>query len=135
MKELNKKRALLLSVIAISFILVGCTTSSTINNNPPANNSNQNSTKTEVSNGFTATSTYTATNTWNYIVKGDLPTPCHTLDVEAIVRESFPEQVTLKATLKAPTGDTICAQVLEPIEKTGTYAASADATFKFEAAR
>lgn len=43
----------------------------------------------------------------------DLPTPCHTLNVEALVRESFPEQVSIEFDTTSGDGD-LCAQVITP---------------------
>ena len=47
-----------------------------------------------------------------HIVEGEieLPTPCHTLDTMIIVRESFPEQVTIEFTTTAT--DELCIQVI-----------------------
>ena len=39
------------------------------------------------------------------------PTPCFTVSAEAVVRESYPEQVTMIINTK-PTSEEICAQVL-----------------------
>ena len=42
-----------------------------------------------------------------------LPTPCHTLEAESVVAESFPEQVTINLTTIAPEEGVVCTQVLE----------------------
>ncbi|HRX44364.1 MAG TPA: hypothetical protein P5059_03910, partial [Candidatus Dojkabacteria bacterium] len=38
---------------------------------------------------------YKADNLWEYKVSGQFPNSCYTASVEEIVRESFPEQVTI----------------------------------------
>ena len=42
----------------------------------------------------------------------DKPSPCYSLETEALVRESFPEQVTLRFTLRPPLPDIFCAKVI-----------------------
>ena len=42
-----------------------------------------------------------------------LPTPCHTLESEVLVAESFPEQITINLRTVAPEEDVACIQVLE----------------------
>lgn len=67
----------------------------------------------------------------HHIVAGelDLPTPCHILDWNVVVAESYPEQVTINFT-ETTQADT-CAQVITParfkveFDATGTAAISA----------
>lgn len=87
-------------------------------------------TLTDKQDNFKATATYQGNNNWQYQITGTLPTPCHQIEDQAIVAESFPEQVTLKATIIAPTDP--CIQVIEKIEKKGTFQASEQATFKLQ---
>jgi len=41
-----------------------------------------------------------------------LPNPCYILSVDAMVKESFPEDVTIRFTVQEEKGDKVCAQVL-----------------------
>ena len=49
-----------------------------------------------------------------HIIAGEIevPTPCHILETDVIIRESFPEQVTVRFTVS--TQAEICAQVITP---------------------
>ncbi|MFW5720531.1 MAG: hypothetical protein ACOCXT_05910 [Candidatus Dojkabacteria bacterium] len=102
-------------------------TQSTQSENPRGTQEGRQLTLTE--NGYTLNLSYTDANTWNYELTGDLPTPCHKANVETIVRESFPEQVTVTLAITRPTG--MCIQVLEPITLTGTIEVSEQAEFDF----
>ncbi len=79
---------------------------------------------------FTAESVYTSENNWEYQVKGPLPNPCYGVSVEAIVAESFPEQVTLQVEIVNPEDDAICAQVIEDVTLEGIYSASQNASLQ-----
>lgn len=83
---------------------------------------------TSVNQGFTAKSEYGGNNTWNYTVTGSLPNPCYEASADAIVMESFPEQVIIELTVKQPASDVICTQVVEELNLEGTYSASELAT-------
>ncbi|MBU3968800.1 hypothetical protein KJ991_01115 [Patescibacteria group bacterium] len=48
----------------------------------------------------------------NYRGSLTLPNPCYILSVDAVVRESFPEDVTIRFTVQEEKGDKVCAQVL-----------------------
>lgn len=84
---------------------------------------------TRKENGYTLNLSYTDVNTWNYELTGDLPTPCHKANVETIVRESLPEQVTVTLDITRPTG--MCIQVIEPVTLTGIIKVSELAEFDF----
>lgn len=65
-------------------------------------------------------------NTWTYSGTVELPNPCSTLTHDAIVMESFPEQVQVRLTTTSdPTA--VCAQVVTTEEYSGTFAASEQA--------
>lgn len=75
-------------------------------------------------NNFSLTYEYVSNNTWNYTVTGTLPTPCYSAQVQAVVMESYPEQVSIKVT---PTEDTtvdMCATVTKDFTYDGTFNAS-----------
>lgn len=67
-----------------------------------------------------------AGNTHTYAGVITLPTPCYNLDVEAIVAESFPEQVRIEI-IAIPTGE-VCVQVLTDKDFEVNFQASEQAT-------
>lgn len=70
-------------------------------------------------------------NMWDYKITGTLPTPCHQAKTEEIVLESYPEQVSVLLTITPPAKDVICTQVIQEVEKTGTFQASEKAKVSF----
>lgn len=60
-----------------------------------------------------------------YVGEINLPTPCHELDHEVIIRESFPEQVTIAFTHTSESE--MCAQVVTPEMFEVSFTASKDA--------
>lgn len=77
---------------------------------------------------FTLETTYTQNSTWRYIVTGQLPNPCYSATVDALVAESYPEQVTILVKIIEPNKDIMCAQVISDFEYEGTFSASELAT-------
>jgi len=75
---------------------------------------------------------YKEDNTWEYIVTGTLPNPCYEITTEVMVAESYPEQVTVKAIVTPPAEDEMCVQVIENVNETGEFQASAEALVTFE---
>lgn len=65
-----------------------------------------------------------------YLYSGTVqkPTPCDTVEVNAVIRESFPEQVTFAITTKS--SDQICAQVITEEEISGEIAVSEQAVIE-----
>lgn len=57
--------------------------------------------KTLTEDNITLTYQYVGVNVWKYNVKGQLPNPCHSAQVDALVAESYPEQVTVKVNIVA----------------------------------
>ncbi len=84
------------------------------------------------SNGYTAYANYLGSNSWEYLITGFAPTPCHILTHEAIVAESFPEQVSLELSIQEPGPEEICIQVLEEVNLKGEFSASEQATVSFQ---
>ncbi len=86
-------------------------------------------------NGFTFYAKYQdenkEENVWDYKITGSLPTPCHEFKTQEIVLESYPEQVSVLLTITQPAEDVMCAQVLQEVEKTGTFQASEKAKVSF----
>ncbi len=62
----------------------------------------------------------------SHVFRGVLqtPTPCYTVSGEGVVRESYPEQMTLSITTKAPLDEVVCAQVIDEKEFEFTVPAS-----------
>jgi hypothetical protein len=77
--------------------------------------------------GFELEANYQGDNQWTYQIDGYKPTPCHQVDQDVVVQESFPEQVIVSVEITQPEGDAICTQVLEMIELTGEFSASEEA--------
>jgi hypothetical protein len=75
---------------------------------------------------------YKDDNTWEYKVTGTLPNPCYTISTEAIVMESYPEQVIIRSTVTPPTDDVICIQIIQEIYQEGEFEASEQATVEFD---
>ena len=87
-------------------------------------------------NGFTLTARYQSENeiehVWEYKITGTLPSPCHNTDVQPIVLESYPEQVSVLLTITPPESDVNCIQVLDKdFETTGEFKASDKAKISF----
>lgn len=61
---------------------------------------------------------------WNYIIEVDIPTPCHGIDVDSAVAESYPEQISLTLTTTEPSDDAVCPQVVERTMVEGSVTAS-----------
>jgi hypothetical protein len=64
---------------------------------------------------------------WTFAGEVDMLTPCDQLSVDAIIQESFPEQVTIA--LSVSTADHMCAQVITPQRFELPVTVSKDATF------
>ena len=76
----------------------------------------------------TLTYQYAGVNVWKYNVKGQLPNPCHSAEVDALVAESYPEQVTVMVNIKENTStDTVCIQVIQELDISGEFSASSKA--------
>ena len=66
-----------------------------------------------------------------YIVDA-LPNPCYKISTEAIVLESYPEQVIVKSTVQPPNTETVCVQSIQEIFQEGEFEASEQAQVRFE---
>ncbi len=75
---------------------------------------------------------YKSDNLWEYKVTGKFPNPCYTAAVDEVVRESYPEQVTILVSISKPSDGMICAQVITDYEHEGTFSASEKASVKLE---
>jgi hypothetical protein len=75
---------------------------------------------------------YVGDNRWEYIITGTLPNPCYEIKTEAIVMESFPEQVIVRSTITLPSEDMVCIQVIQEVYEEGEFLASEEAIVRFE---
>ena len=64
----------------------------------------------------------------NYSGSAQLPTPCHELDVQTTVAESYPEQVQVRLKIQDPKEGTNCAQVVTEKEFSGQLQVSKNAS-------
>ncbi len=81
--------------------------------------------KTLTEDNITLTYKYSGINIWEYNIKGQLPNPCHSAQVDALVAESYPEQVTVKVDIKEnKSTDTACIQVIQELDIDGEFNAS-----------
>jgi hypothetical protein len=72
---------------------------------------------------FTLYTEYVGDSEWEYQVTGTVPTPCHEVDINTQVMESFPEQVVVNVSVVSDPEE-ICIQVIKDINKSGTFQAS-----------
>lgn len=124
-----KKTLLVLLIILLSLIGVYIYLNRDSNSTELPTDNNDNS-QTENRYNFVLEKTYISQNSWEYTVTGQLPTPCHSASVSALVAESYPEQVTIQVEVTEPSGDIMCAQVVQDFKYDGTFSASEQATVK-----
>ena len=77
-------------------------------------------------NDFTLTTNYLGDSKWSYNVTTQLPNPCYSAIVSEIVRESFPEQVSVNVDVKYDS-ESICTQQIIDFDYDGTFSASEEA--------
>ena len=75
---------------------------------------------------------YVGNSLWKYTISGTLPNPCYKISTEAIVLESYPEQVIVKSTVQPPNTETVCVQSIQEIFREGEFEASEQAQVRFE---
>lgn len=75
---------------------------------------------------------YLGDDTWRYMVTGTLPNPCYDISTEAIVMDSDPEQVIVKATISPPGEDELCPQVIQEVYEEDEFEAGEDATVSLQ---
>ncbi|MBI2357042.1 hypothetical protein HYV12_03275 [Candidatus Dojkabacteria bacterium] len=86
---------------------------------------------TQSSGDFTLKYRYEGNSQWTYVITGFLPTPCYLTDVSAIVRESFPEQVSIKLKVSQPQTFQACVEVIKEYTYEGVFSASEGASVEF----
>ena len=76
---------------------------------------------------FNLEARYLGNNKWSYAITAQLATPCYGAIITELVRESYPEQVTIQITPTIPNEDILCAQVIQDFSYDGTFEASEQA--------
>lgn len=115
---MKKKNILVVIGVTLAVLLLAGTVyiyfhNKSINNSQSINKDN-----------FALTYNYIGNNTWEYTVAGQLPTPCYDANVEAIVMESYPEQVSIKVTPIQNNTIGVCTTVVKDFTYDGTFNAS-----------
>lgn len=95
-------------------------------------NKNQQSSKAINQDNFTLTYTYKGNNNWEYTVDGNLPTPCFSATTDALVMESYPEQVKIQVKTLEDTSVEICSTVIKEYTYSGTFSASEKAVISLD---
>lgn len=117
------KKVLLISVIAFLLIVI-----SGIFVYLYLQNKNQQASKQLTKENFILTYEYKGDNTWSYTVTEAASTSCIHIKTDAIVMESYPEQVKITVEkLDEPTSE-VCSIVKEEYSSSGTFNASNIAT-------
>ncbi len=112
-----KKNNILILTIALVILLAGAVVTYLYLQN-------KNTTGTIQQDTFTLTYEYKGNNTWSYTVKGTLPTPCYDVTADAVVAESYPEQVKIEVKKALESDSYVCGTVIKDFNYTGTFNAS-----------
>lgn len=121
-----KKKLIWITTIVVGILLIGYIAYTIFSQK---NNIGQEQTKS--SNTFYATYTYQGENLWTYSVTGTLPTPCYSVNTQAIVSESYPEQVKIQVSIEEEPTEGVCSAVITDYSYSGTFNASGDAVVNF----
>jgi hypothetical protein len=117
------KKVILISVIAFLLIVI-----SGIFVYLYIHNKNLQTSKQLTKENFILTYEYEGDNTWSYTVTEAASTSCIHIKTDALVMESFPEQVKVRVQkLDEPTSE-VCSIVQEEYSSSGTFSASSKAT-------
>ncbi len=81
------------------------------------------------SSGFILEAEYSKNNTWEYKITGEFPTPCYSASEEITISTNA-VNIILNVNPKSG-GDLICAQVIQPFEKAGTFDAQKNTNLTF----
>jgi len=120
------RKTLALALLMTLFV-TGCTQQSTVvdtSDNGASDSTGNNLADLFNTDMFTLATEYTDPSSWSYTLTADMPNPCYGFEVEALVMESYPEQVTLNITIQEPAAGVVCAQVIDTQTVTGTFSAS-----------
>jgi hypothetical protein len=122
------KKSIWITTVIIGILLFGYITYNSFFHN---NNTNAGENQTQSVNNFHLSYTYQGNNEWAYSVIGTLPTPCYAVNTEALVAESYPEQVTIMVTVQEQPTDGVCSTVIQDYSHAGRFQASAQAKVSF----
>lgn len=78
---------------------------------------------TDSQDDFSLVATYLGDSSWKYVVTGQLPNPCIQTQIDTLVAESYPEQVTVRLSVTSDPTE-MCAQVITDYRYEGTFTAS-----------
>jgi hypothetical protein len=117
------KKTILISIVAFTLIAItGIFVFLYIHNK------NQQISKQLTKENFILTYEYKGDNTWRYTVTEAASTSCIHIKTDALVMESYPEQVNIRVEkLDEPTSE-VCSIVQEEYSSSGTFSASSKAT-------
>ncbi len=79
--------------------------------------------------GFRLESEYTSENIWEYTLNGELPNPCHEYEVRV---DNEAEEIIITLVIFPPESNTICTEVIEPLEIRDIIEAERSQTFEFQ---
>ncbi|MBL8015177.1 MAG: hypothetical protein JNK26_03235 [Candidatus Doudnabacteria bacterium] len=128
----------ILALVFLSILLVGCTpqtsgTGSTSSSSSTSTSSDGSVDPVQINQGdVDMEATYQGNSQWRYVLVTVLPNPCYGFRTEAVVAESYPEQVTVKAIKETPAAGTACAQVIDRRQIEGSFAAGPQAKLSLE---
>lgn len=125
------KKELLIVSLVVLLVFGGMYVFQLINGNRDRDASTpQTTSKVITKDNFTLTTEYKGNSKWTYKVTGTLPNPCYNVRVDALVRESYPEQVVVNIGVTEPKKDIACVQVIQEYEETFNIDVSEKATFE-----
>lgn len=117
-------------VLAIAFIGIFFYTKDDKDSTNDNDDTTEEPSQSDLSENLELSSEYLGDNNWTYTITGYLPNPCYSYEVQALVAESFPEQVSINMTITEPAADVVCAQVIQDVNEEGTFSASEGASVK-----
>ena len=115
---MNKKLMLIILAIFVSLVIGGFFLYQYLQNRSVENN------KQVSQDNFSLTYSYKENNLWEYTVVGTLPTPCYKVTTDAIVMESYPEQVRVTVHVETDPSTDLCIAVIQDYTYSGTFNAS-----------
>lgn len=119
---MNKKLILILFAVFVLLIVGGVFLYKFLQNRSVENNKQINQ------DNFSLTYSYKGNSLWEYTVAGTLPTPCYQVTTDAIVMESYPEQVKVTVHVETDPSTDLCIAVIQNYTYSGTFNASNKAT-------
>lgn len=126
--NLHTKKALAItSVLVAAFFLVGCTPENEKTQEPNPQSQQEQTSKELTANKASGEATFMGDGKWTYEVVVQKPTPCHKVEKDVVIQESYPEQVSINLTLSKNAEELVCVQQIEEENVTGEFQASEEA--------